>query len=93
MAPGKAEEILEQPILARFSSSLLGVLIRQGIYEQEAPNLYLYDLNQGTYYGYLDLNKLTGVEVFREPVDFVFLEEKTKGAIAYSCKDRIFILY
>ena len=44
MAPGKAEELLEQPVIAKFSSSMLGVLVRQGIYEQEAPHIYLYDL-------------------------------------------------
>lgn len=65
IAPGKAEELLEQPIVANFSSTMVGVLIRQGIYLKEAPHLYLYDLKQGTYCGFLDLNKLLGKEAYR----------------------------
>lgn len=44
VAPGKAEELLEQPVVAKFSSSMLAILVRQGTYMAEAPFLYLYSL-------------------------------------------------
>mmetsp|Transcript_19030 Transcript_19030/g.23584 ORF Transcript_19030/g.23584 Transcript_19030/m.23584 type:complete len:97 (+) Transcript_19030:1225-1515(+) len=72
---------------------MLGVLVRQGIYMEEAPHLYLYDLKNGTYCGFLDLNKLTGAQAYRVGADFVFLEEKTKSAIAFSSRNCVHILY
>ena len=93
MAPGTAEILLEQPITAKFSSTMLGILVRQGIYLEEDPYLYLYDLKHGTYSGYINLNKITGKQAFRTGADFVFMEEKTKGTIAFATKDRVHILY
>lgn len=72
---------------------MLGILVRQGIYLEEDPYLYLYDLKNGTYSGYINLNKITRKQAYRTGADFVFMEEKTKGTIAFAIKDRVHILY
>jgi len=65
VAPGKAEDLLEQPVVAKFSSTMLGIQIRQGPYSRESLYLYLYSLESETYSGFLDLNKMLGVTSFR----------------------------
>lgn len=72
---------------------MLGILLKQGNYKQEAPFLYLYNLESAAYIGFLDLNKMLGITSFGKPIDFVFLEDKTKGAIAVNCNDKMYILY
>ena len=66
---------------------MLAVLLKQGTYAKESPFLYLYNLESAAYVGFLDLNRMLGIEVYRKPCDFVFLEEKMKGAIAFSQMD------
>jgi len=71
---GRAEELLEQPVVANFSNSMLAIIVRQGPYNREAPFMYLYSLESSTYLGFLDLNRMLGVELFGKPANFVFLE-------------------
>lgn len=79
--------------MAKFSNSMLGILVRQGAYSEESLYLYLYSLESGAYMGFLDLNRMLGIDSSREASDFVFMEDKIKGAIALICKDRMYVLY
>ena len=65
MAPGSAEDLLEQPVVAKFSSTMLGIQVRQGPYLRESLYLYLYSLESEVYAGFLDLSKMLGVESTR----------------------------
>ena len=92
-APGTAEALLEQPVVAKFGASMLGILVSQGEYNHESHYVYLYSLESSAYVGFLDLNRMLGFDTSRMAVDFVFLEGKIKNAIALTCNDRMFVLY
>ena len=55
--------------------------------------MYLYNLESASYVGFLDLNRMLGMDTTRQATDFVFIEDKIKGAIALTCKDRMYVLY
>ena len=65
MAPGTAEELLEQPVMAKFSSTMLGIIIGQGTYFKESLYMYLYNLESASYVGFLDLNRMLGMDTTR----------------------------
>lgn len=75
VAPGPAEELLEQPVIAKFSSTMLAILVSQGGYSKESHYIYLYSLESHAYLGFLDLNRMLGVDTSRQAADFVFLED------------------
>ena len=56
---GVAEELLERPIQARFGQKLLGMVISQGDFTSEAKHLYIYDLEDQRYKGFIDFSALT----------------------------------
>ena len=72
---------------------MLAILVSQGGYTHESHYIYLYSLESGAYVGFLDLNRMLGIETSRQAIDFIFLEDKIKGAIALTCLDRIYVLY
>ena len=72
---------------------MLAILVSQGSYAHESHYIYLYSLESCAYVGFLDLNRMLGVETERQVADFVFLEDKIKGAIALTCLDRTYVLY
>lgn len=72
---------------------MLAILVSQGSYTNESHYIYLYSLESGAYVGFLDLDRMLGIETSRQATDFVFLEDKIKGAIALICRDRIYVLY
>ena len=91
-APGTAEDLLERPVFAKFGKGLLGILISQGNYHTESQYLYLYNLESHSYSGFLDLNKMLGVDTKKAPTDFFFLDDKIKGAIALMSHDDVYLL-
>ena len=91
-APGTAEDLLERPVSAKFGKGLLGILMSQGNYHTESQYLYLYNLESHSYSGFLDLNKMLGLDTKKAPTDFCFLNDKIKGAIALMCLDDVYLL-
>ena len=91
-APGTAEELLERPVLCKFSKNRLGILINQGNYHTESQYIYLYDLENHSYSGFLNMNKILGTDTKKAPTDFVFLEDNTQGAIAVMSRDVVYLL-
>ena len=91
-APGTAEDLLERPVAAKFGKGLLGIQMSQGNYHTESQYLYLYNLESHSYSGFLDLNKMLGVDTKKAPTDFFFLDDKIKGAIALMSRDDVYLL-
>ena len=91
-APGTAEELLERPVQCKFSSNRLGILISQGNYHTESQYIYLYDLENQSYSGFINMNKILGTDTKKAPTDFVFLNDNTQGAIAVLSWDVIYLL-
>ena len=72
---------------------MLAIMVSQGSYSHESHYIYLYSLESCAYVGFLDLNRMLGIETSRQVADFVFLEDKIKGTIALTCLDRMYVLY
>ena len=91
-APGAAEELLERPVQCKFSDQRLGILINQGNYHTESQYIYLYDLENHSYSGFLNMNKILGVDTKKAPSDFVFLNDNAQGALAVMSRDVVYLL-
>ena len=44
------------------------------------------------YQGYISLNRLLKIDTKHSLVDFVFFEDKMRGAIAVMCDDHVYLL-
>jgi len=77
---------------AKFGENFLGILVSQGDYNTETKYLYIYNLESQVYDGFVDLSAIIGVPTKSVPLDFIFLEDKSKASIAVCCSDKIFLI-
>ena len=73
---GQPQDLLDNEYSAKFSDKYFGIMLNQGGHQKEKKYLYIYNMQVKKYTGFLDLNRLLGVNMKKESAcDFAFMED------------------
>lgn len=67
-------------------------MISQGNFHTEAKHMYIYNLRARSYRGFFDLTAITYSQTKHVTLDFYFLEENNRGALALFVENDVYLI-